>query len=454
MSKAVRATEIDVSLPTPESTVQKLQTALQAKAKAEAGYRFYSLWDKVWRIDVLREAYRRCRANGGAPGVDRVSFRTIEDSIGLEAWLAELQAELRSKLYCPQPLLRVWIPKPHGGQRPLSIPTIRDRVVQMAVLLVIGPIFEADLCDEQYGFRAGVDAKLAVRRVYFHVTERRLRDVVDADLSDYFSTIPHGPLLKCLSRRIANGQVLSVIKQWLRAPVVERDKTGERRTTAAANQRRGSPQGSPISPLLSNLYMRRFILAWKKFGHETRLGAKIVNYADDLVICCRPGNGSAAMSVLRELMTRLGLSVNEQKTRLVTWPEETFDFLGYTFGRFYGKNGVPYLGTRPSKKAVRKILGKIHEETSSTWYWQSPIGKVAKLNPILRGWCNYFDQGPVVRVYRIIRRSTERRLRRWLVRRSQRRGTGYKQFPDRYLYEQLGLYRPAESHTAMLNAKA
>lgn len=234
-----------MSLRTPKIRVQKLQAALQAKAKADAGYRFYSLWDKIYRMDVLAEAYRRCRANGGAPGADGITFEEIEAQ-GVEAWLASLQEELRHKTYRAQPLLRVWIPKGNGGQRPLGIPCLRDRVAQMAALLVIGPIFETDLCDEQYGFRPGVDAKTAIRRVYYHVTERRLRQVVDADLSDYFNTIPHGPLLRCVSRRIADGQVLSLIRQWLRTPVVERNGASERRTTEAADSDRdngGAVQG-------------------------------------------------------------------------------------------------------------------------------------------------------------------------------------------------------------------
>jgi group II intron reverse transcriptase/maturase len=384
---------------------------LQAKAKAETGYRFYSLWDKVCREDVLTEAYRRCRANGGAPGADRITFKQIE-ATGLTRWLAKLREELVSKQYRCQPLLRVWIPKQNGGQRPLGIPTIGDRVAQMAMLLVIGPIFEADLCLEQYGFRSGVNAKMAIRRAYYHVAERGLREVVDADLSDYFNTIPHGPLIRCLRRRIADGQVLSVIKQWLRAPVVEADTRGTRRTTRAADTNRGTPQGGVISPLLANLYFRRFVLAWKKFGHERQLQARVVNYADDLVICCRPGNGAAAMTVFRELMARLGLTVNERKSRLALLPEESFDFLGYTLGRFYGKDGRTYIGTQPSKKAVRRLLQRIHEETSSRWNWQMPAARVRTLNPILRGWCAYFDQGPVTQAYSVIRGYTARRFRR------------------------------------------
>lgn len=324
----------------------------------------------------------------------------------------------------------------------------------MAVLLVIGPIFEADLCDGQYGFRPGVDAKMAVRRVYFHVTERGLREVVDADLSDYFTTIPHGPSMRCLSRRIADGSVLSVVKLWLRAPVVERRGRTEQRTKVAADTNRGVPQGSPISPLASNLYFRRFILAWKQFGHEQGLGARVVNFADDLVICCRPGSGAEAMTTFRNPITRLGLSVNERKTRLATLPAESIDFLGYTIGPFRGKNGRPYIGTRPSKKSVRKLYERIHEETSSRWNWQQPAERVEVHNPILRGWCGYFNRGPVAKVYRSVRQYIERRLRKWLMRRDQRGGTGYRQYPDRYLYEELGLFPVPIRRATLPNAKA
>ena len=442
-----------MSLPTLPNTVQTLQKALQAKAKAEPSYRFYSLWDKVYRQDVLREAYRHCHANDGAPGVDRVSFEQIEAE-GVETWLGKLQEELRSGTYAPLPLLRVWIPKSNGGQRPLGIPAIRDRVAQMAVLLVIGPIFEADLCREQYGFRPGVDAKKAIRRAYYHVTERGLSEVVDADLSDYFSTIPHGGLMRCLSRRITDGHMLSVIKQWLRVPVVERTEDGERRTTEAADKNRGVPQGGPLSPMLANLYFRRFILAWKRFGHERQLQARVVNYADDLVICCRPSKGREAMEAFRSLMTRLGLMVNERKSRLVQVPEESFDFLGYTIGRLYAKYGHPYIGMQPSKKAVHKLLLRIHEETSRRWDCQLPAERIAEINSILRGWCGYFNHGQVIPLYRRIRRYTEQRLRRWLMRREQRTGTGYKRYPVAYLYETLGLYNIPTRRAAVLNAKA
>jgi group II intron reverse transcriptase/maturase len=324
----------------------------------------------------------------------------------------------------------------------------------MAVLLVIGPIFEADLCREQYGFRPGRNAKMAIQRVYYHVTERGLSEVVDADLSDYFATIPHGALIRCLSRRIADGHMLSVIKQWLRVPVVEHSEDGERRTTEAADKNRGVPQGGPLSPMLANLYFRRFILAWKLFGHERRLQACVVNYADDLVICCSPGKGSEAMDVFRSLMTRLGLTVNERKTRLAKVPEESVDFLGYTIGRFYGKGGRSFIGIKPSKKATHRLRRRIHDETSRRWDCQLPQERVPAINSILRGWCGYFNHGHVIPTYRVIRRYTEQRLRRWLMRREQRYGTGYKRYPTTYLYQTLGLYAIPTRRAAVLNAKA
>lgn len=246
-----------MSLTTSRDSVETLRNSLQAKAKSEPSYRFYSLWDKVCREDVLREAYRRSRANAGVAGVDEIDFETIE-TLGVEQWLGTLQEGLRSRSYAPQPLLRVWIPKRNGGQRPLGIPTVKDRVVQSAVVLVLGAIFEADLLPEQYGFRPKADAKMAVRRAYFHITQHNRREVVDADLSDYFTTIPHGPLMRCLSRRIADGQVLSVIKGWLTAPVCERTTrgwvrfNGSARAEARDTARRGGI-ASICEPLLPPL---------------------------------------------------------------------------------------------------------------------------------------------------------------------------------------------------------
>jgi group II intron reverse transcriptase/maturase len=418
------------SLSTPLERVRKLQTSLQAKAKAEPAFRFYALWDKVCRVDVLEEAYRACRRNGGAPGCDGITFDQTAAQ-GLERWLEELRQELRAGGYRPQPLLRVWIPKSNGGQRPLGIPCIRDRVVEMAVLLVLGPIFEADLLGNQYGFRPGLDAKMAIRQAFWHVSDRGRSEVVDADLSDYFSSIPHGPLMRCVSRRVADGTLLAVIKSWLTAPVIERDQRAIRCTTEAKDRHRGTPQGSPISPLLANLYFRRFLLAWERFGHRQRLDAYVVNYADDLVICCRPGNGPDALTTMRQLMTRLGLTVNEAKTRLVRLPEES-----------------------PSRKAVRRLLQKVHDATTPHKHAESPELRVAAISRLLRGWGEYFNQGPVLPTYKLVRWYVQRRLQRWLVRRSGQAGTGYRQYPDEYLYETLGLYTLPRRRTDLPSAKA
>lgn len=403
-------------------------------------------------MDVLWEAWRRCLANAGASGIDGMTFEQIEAQ-GVERWLEELREELLSGRYVPKPLLRVWIPKSNGGQRPLGIPTIRDRVVQMAVVLVIGPIFEADLLPQQYGFRPGVDAKMAIRRVYWHVTEQGRREVVDADLRDYFTSIPHAPLMRSLTRRIADGRVLKTVKRWMTASVVERVQGRMVQTAEARKKKRGTPQGGVISPLLANLYFRRFVLAWQLHGHQQQLNAHIVNYADDFVICCPSGKAVAAMAKMQALMTRLGLEVNTTKTRIARLPEESFNFLGYTIGGFYGKDGRQYIGTRPSRKAVRGLLKRIHERTSAQWYFDQPHKTVERISSLLRGWCGYFNQGPVLRTYDVVRRYAERRIRRWLLRRAGRAGTGFAQIPDKYLYEKLGLYAVPMRRTDLSSTK-
>jgi RNA-directed DNA polymerase len=317
------AEEIGMSLPTLPK-VEKLQAALHAKAKGSPNFRFYSLYDKVHRQDVLWQAYQQCRHNGGAPGVDGATFADIE-KYGLMKWLEELAEELRTKQYRPQAVRRVYIPKPNGNQRPLGIPTVKDRVVQTAAMLVLEPIFEADLQDEQYAYRPGRSAQDALVRIQELVRSGH-REVVDADLSGYFDSIPHAELMKSVARRVSDKNLLHLLKMWLEAPVEETDERGRKqRTTCNKDNGRGTPQGAPISPLLSNLYMRRFILGWKLLGHEERLRAKIVNYADDFVICCR-GTADKAMSVMEDMMERLKLTVNTEKTRQCRLPGETFDF--------------------------------------------------------------------------------------------------------------------------------
>jgi len=316
------------NLATPKS-VQKLQIALHAKAKAEAGYRFYALYDKISRDDILAHGYAQCRSNKGAPGVDGQDFADIE-AYGVERWLAELALALRQETYRPEPIRRVFIPKANGKLRPLGISTVRDRVYMTAAMLVLEPIFEADLPPEIYAYRAGRNAQQAVEEVG-ELVFRGHPDVVDADLADYFGSIPHADLLKSVARRIVDRRVLHLIKMWLDCPVEETDERGRKtRTTEARDNRRGIPQGSPLSPLLANLYMRRFVLGWKKLGLERSLGTRLVTYADDLVILCRRGNAEAALHHLRGIMGKLKLTVNEDKTRICKIPEGEFDFLGYS----------------------------------------------------------------------------------------------------------------------------
>jgi RNA-directed DNA polymerase len=426
-----------MSLTTPPS-VQKLQTALHDKAKGSPKFRFYVLYDKVYRKDVLEFAYDCCKANGGAPGVDGQTFEDIE-GYGIEKWLDELAQELRSRTYQPQPVRRVWIPKPDGKQRPLGVPAIKDRVAQTAAVLVLEPIFEADLQPEQYAYRSDRSALDAVRHVH-KLLNTGHEQIVDADLSGYFDSIPHADLIKSVARRIADGAMLHLIKMWLEAPVEETDEQGKkRRSTRNRDEGKGTPQGAPISPMLSNLYMRRFVLGWKKLGHEKRLEAHIVNYADDLVICCR-SRAEEALARMRDIMTKLKLTVNETKTRVCKLPEEKFDFLGYTFGQCYSpKTGRAFLGTVPSRKRVRRICETISELTGRDQLLLDQEMIVVRLNRILIGWANYFCLGPVSQAYRAVDEHAQKRLRQWLCAKHQVSGRATGRFPKRFLYHVLGL---------------
>ena len=426
-----------MSLTTP-SSVQKLQTALHDKAKGSSKFRFYALYDKVYREDVLVFAYECCQANGGAAGVDGQTFEDIEE-YGVRKWLDELAQELKSRTYRPQPVRRVWIPKPDGKQRPLGVPAIKDRVVQTAAVLVLEPIFEADLQPEQYAYRPDRSALDAVRQVH-KLLNTGHEQIVDADLSGYFDSIPHADLMKSVARRVVDGAMLHLIKMWLEAPVEETDEKGNtHRSTRNRDEGRGTPQGAPISPLLSNLYMRRFVLGWKKLGHEKRLAAYIVNYADDLVICCR-GRAEEALTTMRNIMTKLKPTVNETKTRVCQLPEEKFDFLGYTFGRCYSsKTGRAYLGTVPSKKRVIRICKTISELTGRDQLLLDQERVVAKLNRAMIGWANYFCLGPVSQAYQAVDQHARNRLLQWLCAKHKVLGSGTKRFPEKSLHEVLGL---------------
>lgn len=440
------------NLATPEK-LQKLRTALHAKAKEEPACRFYLLYDKICRDDILTHAYHLCRANKGAAGVDGQRFADIE-TYGERRWIGELADRLRAKDYRPEAVKRVWIPKPNGKLRPLGIPTITDRVVQTAAVLVLGPIFEADLAPEQYAYRADRGAHDAVRAVH-RLLNAGHTEVVEADLSGYFDSIPHAELMKSVARRIVDRNVLRLIKGWLNAPIEEDDeRRGSIRTTPNRDSRRGTPQGSPISPLLSNIYMRRFILGWKKLGLADRWSAHIVNYADDFVICCRTG-AEHAMAAMRDMVGALGLTVNDDKTRLCTIPEDRFDFLGYTFGTCYSRrDGHAYLGTKPSRKSIKALMATISQETDTRMTWQQADMVVAKLNRMMRGWRNYFCLGHVSPAYRGVDRHAQARLRRWLCRKHKVRGDGRGSFPDQHLYRTLGLVQLPKTTRDLPWAKA
>src|SRR5215831_11253882 len=406
-------------LATPEK-IRTLQRKLYRKAKAEPAFRFYLLYDKIYREDILRHAYALARANAGAPGTDQMTFAAIEAS-GLERWLARLREELVSKTYRADPVRRVSIPKPDGGERPLGIPTIRDRVVQTAAKIVLEPIFEADLEDNADGYRPVRGAVDAVKEVHRLIC-RGHTDVVDADLSKYFDSIPHSELIKSVARRIVDGQVLRLIKLWLKAPIEEQDGDGKRRMSGGKSNARGTPQGGVASPLLANIYMNRFLKHWRLTGRGDAFRARVVVYADDFVILSR-GHAAEALAWTKTVMTRLGLALNEQKTSLKNARQERFDFLGYSFGpHWYKANGQWYLGASPSKKSVQRFKTKVGQllVPGNNDPWPEVRDK---LNTSLIGWSNYFCYGTLRSAFRAVDHYVYERVRDFLARRHKMRPT-------------------------------
>jgi RNA-directed DNA polymerase len=433
--KKARIRGLAMSLETPEK-IRSLQRKLYVKAKAEPEYRFYLLYDKVCREDILEHAYKLAKANRGAPGVDGVTFAQIEEA-GVKEWLSGLRQDLCEKRYKPQPVRRVMIPKPGGGERPLGIPTIRDRVVQTAVKIVIEPVLEADLSPYAFGYRPKKSALDAIKIVQ-GMLNQGYTDVVDADLSKYFDTIPHSELLKSIAIRISDRNILRLIKMWLKAPVEERDENGGTRMSGGKAAKMGTPQGGVISPILANRYMNRFLKYWAKTEQPRRLRARIVSYADDFVILSR-GKAAEALDWTRNAITRLGLTLNEAKTRLKDAGRERFEFLGYSFGPHrHWRDGKPYLGASPSPKSVARLKQNVrdHLQVSHCRPWPELRDG---LNAILRGWDGYFCYGTRWKAHRAIDAHIVQKVRGFLVRRHKVPTRGTRRFSREAIFRELGV---------------
>jgi len=401
--------------------VSELRWKLNRKAKQQPKFRFYALYDRVYRLDVLTAAWWLVRKNNGAPGVDGISCRDIIDGPGAEAFLRELQEELRTKSYRPSPVLRAHVPKPDGSLRPLGIPTVKDRIVQMAVVLVIEPIFEADFLDSSFGYRPGKNAHQALDAIAGHL-QAGFRDVYDADLEGFFDTIPHDQLMKCLEMRISDSRVLSLIRSWLESPVLERDEAGQMKSKRSS---RGTPQGGVISPLLANIYLHWFEYRfYRSDGPANWANAKLVRYADDFVVLARHQSTRLTQWIEGELEVRFRLKVNRKKTRVVDLkrPGESLDFLGFTFRYdpdLLGR-GHRYLNVTPSAKSIARAKDKLRNLISKERGFVPVPDLIGQANRWLQSWSRYFAHGYPRQAFRKLNHFLVQRLQTHLKRRSQR----------------------------------
>lgn len=406
--------------------VQELQRKLYLKAKSNAGFRFYALYDKVYRIDVLSKAWERVKSNKGAAGIDGQTFEEIE-AIGVDNFLEGIQQELKAKTYRPQPARRVYIPKPDGTKRPLSIPTIKDRVVQSTLKLIIEPIFEAGFEDCSYGFRPKRSAQQAALEVR-KLLNFGYKEVIETDIEDCFGSIPHRELLDMVAKKVVDGKILWLIKLFLKAGIMD---SFDRWTDS-----KGTPQGGVISPLLANIYLNNIDKGWKPLNNSARL----IRYADDLVIMTKH-HSQETMATLEEIVTQLKLRLKQSKTRILNAECETFDFLGFTFIKALKRGSkdkrVAYF--YPSHKAENAIRRRIRKIVD----YRCPVKVediIEELTPVLRGWVNYFRIANSGKKFCKIKFYTAQRIRKFMRRRRTRSGYGYKPYPDTYLYERLGLY--------------
>jgi RNA-directed DNA polymerase len=421
-------------IQTPEK-VRKLQRTLYRKAKAQPQYRFWSLYGELTRKDLLQHALRLVARNGGAPGTDGQSIAAVTASEQTRnQWLETVQRELQNKTYRSSPVRRVYIPKNNGGKRPLGIPTVKDRVVQMAALLVLAPIFEADFHPNSFGFRPRCNAHQALDAIIEALRAGKL-EVVDADLSKYFDTIPHTKLMRLLANRISDGAMLHLVRQWLDAPVVEEDPDGRRRILP---NWQGVPQGGVISPLLANVYLNA--LDWAVNSPTRKEQPVMVRYADDFVILCKPGQAEQLHARLSRWVEARGLKLNEEKTRKVH-SRSAFNFLGFTIRwQPSQRSGRWYAHVEPSAKSQQRLRDKVREHLNHWTLHRSIADTVQELNRVLRGWSQYFHYRNSTRVFGKANWWVTQRMRRWLWRKHRRSKALWEDYPDTLLYEQYGLW--------------
>lgn len=414
--------------------VRQLQIALYRKAKAEPKYRFWSLYGELLRADLLNAALDAQLENGGGAGVDGEELSTINGSPeAREQWLKSLQEELRTKTYRPSPVRRVMIPKSSGGQRPLGIPTVKDRVVQTAAYLVLMPIWEADFHPQSYGFRPKRRAHDAIGQLQL-AAQQGYVEIIDADLSKYFDTIPHRELMKAIAKRVSDGSMLRLIKSWLRAPVVEEDKDGTRRVIP---NRCGTPQGGVISPLLANLYLNPLDHG---ANEQTGKQARMVRYADDFVIACRRGQSANVMVRLKRWLSAKGLKLNEAKTRVVEIYQAGINFLGFNLTWRRSRRGRGYLHVQPSQKSRKTLREKLGGILNHWTQWRPIEEVVRQANEVLRGWAGYFHFGNSSSVMNRMNHYSQNRLRRWLWRKQSCRHSLWAHYPIAQLHQRYGLH--------------